>query len=73
MRIVGFYATRFIETDDANHAIAKAINLVDGEVRETLVSNDTSSIEFSGITEDVEGFDAFAPGNGFTFFSEDVE
>lgn len=68
---VGFYATRFVDTDDANHAIEKAIKLVEVEARERLISNVTSSIEISAISEDVEGFDTLAPGSGFTIFSTD--
>lgn len=71
VRNVGFYATRFVEADDANHAIAYAIKLVEVEARDKLISNDTSSIEISGISEDVDGFDTLAPGSGFTIFSTD--
>ena len=67
---VGFYTTRFVESETANEAIEKALEMVRKELEEIAVSNQNSNLTFDEIEEDEEAFDLYAPEAGFTFYVE---
>lgn len=67
----GFYATRFVEAPDNEGAVASALELLTGELSERKMYADSSSIEVVKVIEDASGYDRYAPGGGFTFYSDD--
>lgn len=70
---VGFYTTRFVESETANEAIEKALELVRKELEEVAVSNQNSNLTFDKIEENEEAFDLYAPGSGFGFYVKEEE
>ncbi|HEX8735538.1 MAG TPA: hypothetical protein VF721_09460 [Pyrinomonadaceae bacterium] len=70
---VGFYTTRFIESETANEAIERVFKIIDAELREAGRVTADSTMELSEIQEDEKGYDLYAPGGGFTFYNEDEE
>jgi len=68
---VGFYATRFVEADDEEEATLAVFRIIEAECSENAVSSTSkSSLELNKIIVDEKGFDAHAPGSGFTFYDE---
>jgi hypothetical protein len=70
---VGFYTTRFIESETAGEAIEKALELVEKELVEIADSTENSSLILEQIQEDDEAYNLYAPGSGFSFYAEDDE
>jgi len=70
---VGFYTTRFIESESANEAIEITLKLVEREIEEVANSTLRSSLTINEIQEDEEAFNSYAPGGGFSFYVENDE
>ena len=73
MKWVGFYTTRFIEAESEKEAAEQAIERVSAEVGSRAEITEGSRIELSSVEEDEEGFDLYAPGGGFTFYTEESD
>ena len=69
----GFYATRFVEESDDDAARTSALALLTEELSQRKMYTDSSSIEIVKVIEDTSGFDQYAPGGGFTFYSDDED
>ncbi len=68
-RSVGFYTTRFIEAETANEAIEIVFALLRTELYNDGRQTDNSELELQEIQEDENGFDEYAPGGGYTFYT----
>lgn len=71
-KIVGFYTTRFIESNSMNEAAEEIIKTIRAELNKTCRANVNSTLEISKIQEDEDAYNLYAPGKGFTFYSEDM-
>ena len=69
--IVGFYTTRFIETDTQTEGIEKVLELVMSEMQENGQVTKDSKLEVDEIREDERGYDLYNTGGGFSFFVMD--
>lgn len=69
----GFYATRFVEAPDEDAAVASTLTIITEELSDMKMYADSSSIEAVKVVEDAAGYDQYAPGGGFTFYSDDDE
>jgi hypothetical protein len=69
----GFYATRFVEAPNEEEAIIGAFRIVEGELPEnTIDTAGSSALEVDKVVIDPTGFDRYAPGYGFTFYTDDA-
>lgn len=73
MKWAGFYTTRFIETDSADQAVEQILEIIGAEVGSHFEITETSQFELLSIEEDDEAFDLYAPGAGYTFYTEDED
>lgn len=71
IRPAGFYTTRFVEAATSDEAAARAIAVVQEELKDLNHSDSPASITAEGVREDEEGFFRYAPGSGFTWYLED--
>ena len=67
---VGFYTTRFVETESSEAAIELVFNMVRKELKDDGRLTNETVIELEEIEEDEEAFDKYAPGKGYTFFDQ---
>ena len=67
---VGFYTTRFVERENANDAIAAVLEMLAAELEADGRNTTHSVLELVEIQEDDAAFDLYAPGAGFTFYSD---
>lgn len=68
LETVGFYATRFIESESANEAISRAFNIIEAEIKEFAQLTENSKMELDEIKETDESNESFGNGSGFTFY-----
>jgi hypothetical protein len=68
---MGFYTTRFVEAEDEEAAAILATALLVKELEDNSMYSENSVLEAVSSIRDDDGFDAHAPGSGFTFYSED--
>ena len=66
---VGFYTTRFIEAESANDALELVFALLKAELEADTRITKESIMELDEICEDESGYDNYAPGAGYTFYS----
>ena len=64
----GFYATRFIESENADEAIKQVFEMLKEELEDFAKFTENSKFALSEIREDEKAFDLNAPGKGFTFY-----
>ena len=67
----GFYTTRFVESDNANEAIFQVFETLQMELERDGRTTENSSLELEEIQEDDKGFELYAPGTGYTFYTGD--
>lgn len=68
LETVGFYATRFIESESANEAISRAFNIIEAEIKEFAQLTENSKLELDEIKETDESNESFGNGSGFIFY-----
>ena len=72
-RPLGFYTTRFVETDTVDEAVDQAMELVARELRPLLDDQDPSpmTLDVDNVYEDPPDFAKRAPGRGFTWYDDE--
>jgi hypothetical protein len=70
---VGFFTTRFVEAESATEAIEIVFSALTTDLEQEGRTTHDSVLDLEGICEDDAGFDEYAPGNGYTFYSQDDE
>ena len=70
----GFYTTRFVECENEDDAASLVFRMIETDFHNSGISStDKSVLELEKIVVDDEGFDRYAPGAGFTFYSDDED
>lgn len=72
-RPMGFYTMRFVDAETSDDAVAKAIELVRGEVEHTYREDYPHNIEVEEVQPDAEQLSKTVAGTGFVWYPEDAE
>jgi hypothetical protein len=67
----GFYATRFVEAPHSSAAGETVLRLIEQElIQLDRTSHPSCRLGIAEVTVDTDAFDRYAPGQGFTWFTE---
>ena len=72
---VGFFTTRFVRALSPQEAAGHAREMVDAELRPLLLNQSSEPVDITvvEVREDPDGFEQYAPGWGFTWYTESIE
>ena len=69
---MGFYTVRFVEADSEEAAATRVVEMVRAEIKPMYRDNYPRTIEVEEVLEDPRRFDELGPGNGFTWYPEEI-